>query len=775
MKRTIQLLVAGAAILGSQYNAIAQAPANYPAGIKINFIRTWDATAPEKNPNTLMTRPQKDVKMATQYIDGLGRPLQTVMKQASMETGGTPADMVSPVVYDELGREQYKYMPFVAGTVGANTSVNDGGFKLNPFEQQQSFMTSQYGAQGETVFYGKTNFEASPLSRPQKTMAPGNSWAGINRGTEIKFWSNTANDDVKIWKVNSNAAAGTFSSYEVPAGIAGKYNTGELFKEVTVDEHGKQVIEFKDKERKVILKKVQIGSTAGVADDGTGRGYPDWMCTYYMYDETGSLHGVIQPEGVKQLSLSGWQLTTTLLAEQCFRYEYDHRGRMIMKKVPGAGEVYMVYDAKDRLVMTQDANMRSQNKWMITKYDALGRPTETGLWSNNGNTFVNHLALANASSSYPATTSGYEIMTVTHYDDYTGLPAGLSDYLSNWNGNFTATDNTNWPYAQMPQKSNATRGLVTWTQTKVMGTNTFISTVTYYDEKGRPVQIQSTNITGGTDIITTQYNWAGQPLTTVQRHQKGGINPQEHVIISKTQYDDLGRVLNIKKTVSSTIAGTTISKPEQLIVSNKYDKLGQLKEKQLGAGPGTPLYNAGGLLNYEYNIRGWMLGVNRDYVRDQNTNTYFGFDLGYDKANNNLIGGQTYSNPQYNGNIGGMVWKSKGDGEKRKYDFAYDAANRLLKADFTQYTGGAFNQMAGVKFDVKMGNGANADSAYDYNGNIKRMQQWGLKITGSTQIDNLTYTYQLNSNKLRIMITTASWVILNTTPPQRLVLTTTTM
>ena len=38
---------------------------------------------------------------------------------------------------------------------------------------------------------------------------------------------------------------------------------------------------------------------------------------------------------------------------------------------------------------------------------------------------------------------------------------------------------------------------------------------------------------------------------------------------------------------------------------------------------------------------------------------YFGFDLGYDKQHNGTIGGQAYTNPQYNGNIEGMVWKSK--------------------------------------------------------------------------------------------------------------------
>ena len=203
----------------------------------------------------------------------------------------------------------------------------------------------------------------------------------------------------------------------------------------------------------------------------------------------------------------------------------------------------------------------------------------------------------------------------------------------------------------------------------------------------------------------------------------------------------MGRVLNVRKAVNSTINSTAVTKAEQVIVQNEYDKLGQLKKKTLGA-------NNLETLNYDYNIRGWMLGMNRDYARDVNSSNYFGFDLGYDKTSNNLINGQTYNNPQYNGNIEGMVWKSKGDGEKRKYDYVYDAANRLLKADFTQYTGSAFNQTAGINYDVKMGDGTTVSTAYDANGNIKQMQQWGLKIGGSSQIDNLTYTYQSGSNKL---------------------------
>lgn len=79
-----------------------------------------------------------------------------------------------------------------------------------------------------------------------------------------------------------------------------------------------------------------------------GKGHTGWLCTYYIYDDLNQLRCVIQPHGVELIS-SNWILTdATILAEQCFRYEYDERQRMIMKKVPGSGEVNMVYDARDR-------------------------------------------------------------------------------------------------------------------------------------------------------------------------------------------------------------------------------------------------------------------------------------------------------------------------------------------------------------------------------------------------------------------------------------------
>jgi len=55
-----------------------------------------------------------------------------------------------------------------------------------------------------------------------------------------------------------------------------------------------------------------------------------------------------------------------------------------------------------------------------------------------------------------------------------------------------------------------------------------------------------------------------------------------------------------------------------------------------------------------------------------------------------------------------------------------------------------------VNYNVLIGSdGTDIASAYDANGNIKRMQQWGLKAGGSDKIDDLVYSYNSLSNKLR--------------------------
>lgn len=719
-----------------QISFFAQSQQFYPNPEKASYIRVLQPTKPMTEVENYSQIPIHDLSFKTNYFDGLGRNIQTVVKGGSLETlNNVSRDWVSSFDYDDFGRTEKNYLPFPSNNA-------NGLIKSNPFQQQETSLSSIFSNQSENYFYSKTLLENSPRSEIVGALPQGNNWVGSNRGISYTNLTNTTLDSVRIYAVTQSNYVSNFSLYT----FSGLYLPGTLIKKITTDENGKQIIEFYDKENKLILKKVQL---TAFNDTGVGQGYHGWICVYYIYDDLGNLRCVIQPEGVKKLASNSWQITSNILDEQCFRYEYDARNRVIMRKIPGAGETYTIYDVRDRLVMTQDANLRSQGKWIVTKYDNLNRQTETGIWLNDGTSFSQHLQNAYFNENfYPSTIFGYEILTKTHYDDYVGLPPGLSSFLTTWNTYFLPTNNSQLPYPQMPQYSSSIKGQVTWTQTKVLGlTNTYLNSVTYYDDKGRIIQIQTTNLTGGTDVVTTQYNWFGLPIYIVHKIDKQGVSPQTTVSITKNTYDDLWRVLKVEKKVgNSNINAGNLPSSFTTVVKNEYDQLGQLKKKLLG----TNFTNSGSLesLVFDYNIRGWLLGVNRDYARDASSINYFGFDLGYDKANNNIIGGQQYSTPQFNGNISGMVWKSRGDGEKRKYDFQYDASNRLLRADFAQYTNGNFNQDAGINYNMMMGNGLSPDSAYDYNGNIKRLKQWGLKVFSSAQIDDLRYSYQNDGNKL---------------------------
>lgn len=745
----------------------APLPSSYGSSININYVKTLESVAPITDPIDMLQRTSRDVRQTTQYLDGLGRPIQTVVKEGSLVENGTAKDFVSAKVYDEYGRETLQYLPFASTT-------SDGSFKTDPFQQQKSFYNAHLSGQpGETNIgpnslnwaYGKTVFEANPLNRVQSIYAPGVGWVGsesasTKRNVSSQYWSNKTVDAVRVWTVTNVAGGlGTYSSTST-------YPAGQLYKNATLDEHGKQVIEFKDKLGRVILKKVQLDAPA---DDGTGLSHAGWLCTYYIYDDFNQLRAVIQPVAVSRMALANnWVLTTTELNEQVFRYAYDDRSRMIIKKVPGAAEVFMVYDKWDRLVLTQDGNMRTQNQYLLTKYDALNRPVMTGIYTYTGTIAqARSLAMTNApyrfeerTASNPGYTSrcwpeyNYELLSVTYYDDYSWLSA-VGNPFSNTrytfdDGLFLAASTTAYPYPEAITQTNLTRGMVTGTRVRVLGTTDFLPSIMFYDEKGRVIQTQSKNITNHNHIVTTQYSFSGQVLRTYSLESNGNTGPsQVQGILTKYDYDDLARLLTVKKEVfTPTGEGNT---GEKLLLSNTYDALGQLKTKKL-----SPSFNSNaGLetLTHDYNIRGWLTGMNRDYLPGSSS-SYFGFELSYDKRKSAFDGqiADTYASAQFNGNIGGMIWRSKGDGECRKYDFSYDAADRLLKGEFTQHNSG-WNNTAGVDYTIGGNPSTGGTMKYDANGNILEMWQKGLKPNGTSDwVDQMQYTYYDGTNKLKNVI-----------------------
>src|SRR5690606_2330661 len=140
-----------------------------------------------------------------------------------------------------------------------------------------------------------------------------------------------------------------------------------------------------------------------------------------------------------------------IINQYAFQYKYDERKRMIAKKVPGADWVYMVYDTRDRVVLTQDGNQRAKRnnncealaEWTFTKYDALNRPVLTGVYRSNStretlqndvNGFYQNengdplnpmfevrgtVVHGYTNQSFPSVGNSDDYYTVTYYDDNT--------------------------------------------------------------------------------------------------------------------------------------------------------------------------------------------------------------------------------------------------------------------------------------------------------------------------------------------------------------------
>ncbi len=731
------LLLAAFIFCSTRLAAQVTMPAPYSSSIKLNYTRFWEVTAPLSNTDTIKARPLADVIQTTQYQDGLGRPLQTVVRQA------TPAgkDLVIPAIYDSFNRVQLNYLPFASNNFQSGDINNDGGFKLDAFQQDSVFNQSQYP--GENFFYAQVDYESSPLNRVQKKFSPGKSWVGsrgtaAEKGRQFQYLINTVSDSVRVWQI-------AYSTGSLPTSSK-TFAAGQLYKTVSYDEAGHQIMEYQNLLGQLILKKVQSTGTPGTAHAG-------WLCTYYVYDDVGNLRFIMQPKAVEWLMANAWNFGaangSTVANELCFRYEYDLRKRLVVKKIPGAGENRMVYDSRDRLVLTQDSVLRSQNQWLFVKYDALDRRICTGLYTDATHTtqasmqsYLNSLGMAlyetystttsqgySLTNSFPSTVIG-NVLTFIYYNDYTwsGWYGSYGSKDNSYDGNFLTASNTVYPYPQaLTQSVYTSRSLVTG-----IWDNTGRLTALYYDDRARVIQTKYYNVSGGVDINTIQYDYAGRTLRTYMRHQKSASNPQTHTVLTKMQYDPAGRLVKVWKNLDNASS-------DQLIDTMKYNEIGQLKAKYIG--------NNIDSMVYDYNIRGWMVGINRNYLNGT-FNHFFGMELGYDKTTS-ITGTTSYAHTQFAGKIAGTIWKTAGDGVGRKYDYTYDTANRVTRAEFTQNNSGAWDatklNFSVTGFDADNGNGIK----YDANGNILQMIQSGWKAGSTTPIDGLHYTYTANSNKLQ--------------------------
>ncbi|GEN78207.1 hypothetical protein CHA01nite_39470 [Chryseobacterium hagamense] len=661
-----------------------------------------------------------DKKISISYYDGLGRELQNVAKAA------TPfgKDLIIPFEYDDYGRKVKDFLP-------VPTTQNNGLFVNENTVNSLAF--SYYN--GEPAYSEKV-FEISPLDRISMQAAPGTSWKKSS-GHEIKYdyQINNTSDNIKKYDISLLSVN---DLYEPTLWITSVYDNGMLIKKIVKDEEwtissgtNNTTEEFTDKNGRNILQRKYINSI--IAD------------TYYIYDVYGNLTYIIPPlasDTVKNLAAGIFP--DSVLNNLCYQYKYDKKNRLVAKKLPGKGWEYMVYDKADRLVATQDANLKLLNKWLFTKYDRFGRVLYTGISIDNGDrnavqTWITNTYGVNTETFGTYTQSGLQIyyantaypqniesiLSVNYYDTYPpGTPAIPAQVLGQ---DVLPQDTQNSPVS--------TKSLPVASYVKNIEDDNWTKNYIWYDKKGRTIGTHSINHLGGYTRTETELDFAGIPKRTNTYHLRKqgeiGVTLQERFV-----YDGQNRLLQHYHKVDDNT--------EVLLAENTYNELSQLTNKKVG--------NNLQSIDYAYNIRGWLTGINRDQMAVPDLGgKLFSYKIKYNEKE-----GITSPNAaqfpgkevmaKYNGNIAEVDWRSVeniGNNPSitpKRYGYVYDRLNRLT-AGFYQTPNNASI-------------GENTESLeYDLNGNITKLFRTSVLEYGSTtptKIDDLEYIYdaQNKSNKL---------------------------
>jgi RHS repeat-associated protein len=656
-----------------------------------NYITTITYREPKTSVPTSSFKNMEQIS----YFDGLGRPLQTV------SVGVTPGglDLIQPIVYDNFGRESYKFLPF---TETKNGSLRTGVESTISIFYSENSNTSTAGIDEDSRPYTNIVYDNSPLNRVVSQTGPGSAW--IDKPVVMNYLTNTSTDNVIGWTISSAGAYSTFT-----------YPNNRLYVKETIDEQGNSTREFVDFQGKTIQKSSKI--------DG------QWIRTAYIYDNFGLLRCVVPP-------LATDPNTQT---ELCYYYQYDERNRMVEKKIPGGGTVTMVYDSRDRLRCTQNSNQVAIKEWNFIKYDQLNRPIETGVINNYtaGLTAMkNAIATSflyedrdnsngtqfgySTNQSFP--TNSFTIQSVTYYDDYSFISAlGLNSNL-----NSSSYDVGVYNFSSSVDAS--PKGQITGTMTRILSPANDNSAITYstlystkyYDKFGHLLRSISENQFNGRDVVSNII----EPITYLvtqskQQHYKG----TDVVTIEKfLEYDHTGRLLATRQKIND--------QPEITLSSMKYNELGQLITKYLHSSQTSGSRSFVQKVDYNYNLRGWLNKINDPALNGDND--LFGMQLYYNNPSSMGTLGSTVSG-SFNGNITAMKWGIKGE-TMRGFVFTYDELNRMKTS----------NSAEGASMSTNTGYFSESVNLYDNNGNIKTLQRKYNNIL----VDDLSYSYATNSNRL---------------------------
>ncbi len=466
----------------------------------------------------------------------------------------------------------------------------------------------------------------------------------------------------------------------------------------------------------------------------------EYHYTLYYYDQSGQLVQTVPPKGVKPLSttqvnaiLAGTS-STDPSHELETKYRYNSLNQLVEQTTPDGGTTRFWYDRLGGLRLSRNAQQALEDQYAYSKYDDLGRVTETGEMTTTER-LSDLMALMEDNPDFPeaSTYSAREIVR-TYYDlpDLSITPEFTQEQVRN---------RVSWvEKIDEPGLSNSDT-IATYYSYDVHG-NVASLLQKLPELEAKRTDYRYDQVSGNVNYVMYQYGESDQ-------------------MIHRYNYDADNRIQEIYTSTDGFIWDKD--------AFYFYYLHGPMARTHLGQ------YNVQGI-DYYYTLQGWLKGVNMpfegDLFRDGGNGSSIGKDafsyaLGYYKGDYTPINtvvpltdtrdklwerhrSNSAHDGLYNGNISWMVTdlpslgQPTGQREKGMQGmlYQYDQLNRIRSAkSLDTYT-------AAQGFAARAGSANKAydtDYNYDPNGNLITL---GRRNENAALEDDFDYRYYTGTNRL---------------------------
>lgn len=295
-----------------------------------NAVRTLTAKTGSYN---LEASDDNDIFSTTEYYDEWGNLKKTF--QRSITPQGR--NIISQYKYDKFDRLTIAYLPISTSLLSDHEDLFEDARRLT---YEDAAYTAIVQENEGDYYYSYSSYENTLTRTPESSTVPGRDFLG--KSVEQHQYLNKT-QEFKLEIDNQGQISQSLYGIET-LHVAEQWDEDDMITRSYTNFLGRAVI------------SEQYG-----------------LKTYMVYDILGNVRFVISPEAVRQIveeNGADW----SLLNDEAFRdrwfYQnvYDHKRRIIEKKLPGKDWEYIIYDSKNRPTLYQDGNMGSD---VVTVYSEL--------------------------------------------------------------------------------------------------------------------------------------------------------------------------------------------------------------------------------------------------------------------------------------------------------------------------------------------------------------------------------------------------------------------